>query len=67
MNAWLYEGAEPANTPLEGATFVDHNRPPFVEVALHYAPERDVAGPQESVAFEQAVREIQRRQLPSDL
>jgi uncharacterized protein (DUF362 family) len=33
----------------EGAEFHDHNRPPFVEVPLEYAPERDVAGPQRSV------------------
>lgn len=33
----------------EGATFVDHNRPPFTEVMLAYAPERDVSGPQRSV------------------
>src|SRR5918994_1699721 len=30
----------------EGATFADHNRPPFAEVALDYAPEHDVAGRQ---------------------
>jgi hypothetical protein len=30
----------------EGATFFDHNRPPFVSVELPYAPERDVRGPQ---------------------
>ena len=33
----------------ERATFFDHNRPPFQEVALAYAPGRDVAGPQRSV------------------
>jgi uncharacterized protein (DUF362 family) len=33
----------------EGATFVDHNRPPFVSVDLEYAPERDVKGPQRAV------------------
>jgi len=33
----------------EDATFVDHNRPPFTEVKLEYAPERDVSGPQRSV------------------
>jgi uncharacterized protein (DUF362 family) len=32
-----------------GATFVDHNRAPFVEVALRYEPGRDVAGPQRSI------------------
>ena len=33
----------------ENAEFVDHNRAPFVEVPLEYAPERDVQGPQRSV------------------
>jgi uncharacterized protein (DUF362 family) len=33
----------------EAAEFFDHNRPPFTEVELHYAPERDVDGPQKSV------------------
>jgi uncharacterized protein (DUF362 family) len=33
----------------EGAEFFDHNRPPFTEVELEYAPGRDVAGPQKSV------------------
>lgn len=33
----------------DGATFVDHNRPPFVSVDLAYAPELDVAGPQTTV------------------
>src|SRR5919202_1569344 len=33
----------------EGATFFDHNRPPFTAVDLTYAPERDVSGPQEAV------------------
>src|SRR5919197_965101 len=33
----------------EGATFFDHNRPPFVEVPLDYAPDRDVAGPQTAI------------------
>lgn len=33
----------------EGATFVDRNRPPFTEVTLEYAPDRDVSGPQRSV------------------
>jgi uncharacterized protein (DUF362 family) len=33
----------------EGATFFDHNRPPFQEVALEYRPEADVQGPQQSV------------------
>ena len=33
----------------EGATFFDHNRGPFQEVQLTYAPDKDVAGPQKSV------------------
>jgi uncharacterized protein (DUF362 family) len=33
----------------EGATFIDHNRPPFVSVNIEYAPDRDVSGPQQSV------------------
>jgi uncharacterized protein (DUF362 family) len=33
----------------EQATFFDHNRPPFQEVKLEYAPGKDVAGPQQFV------------------
>jgi uncharacterized protein (DUF362 family) len=33
----------------EGASFFDHNRPPFTAVDLTYAPETDVQGPQRSV------------------
>lgn len=33
----------------EGATFFDHNRPPFIEVALDYVPDRDVVGPQQAI------------------
>jgi uncharacterized protein (DUF362 family) len=33
----------------EGVMFVDHNRPPFVEVILDYAPDLDVSGPQRAV------------------
>ena len=33
----------------EGAAYFDHNRPPFQEVPLAYAPDRDVAGPQRSI------------------
>jgi uncharacterized protein (DUF362 family) len=39
----------------EGATFVDHNRPPFVDLA--YAPACDVRGPQESVMVNERVLE----------
>ncbi len=43
----------------EGATFFDHNRPPFVEVPLEYAPDRDVQGPQKSVMVNPRVREYE--------
>ncbi|MDQ3997716.1 MAG: DUF362 domain-containing protein [Gemmatimonadota bacterium] len=43
----------------EGAEFFDHNRPPFTEVALEYAPERDVKGPQRSVMVNQRVLEYE--------
>lgn len=43
----------------EGATFVDHNRPPFAEVALDYAPEYDVAGPQLAVMVNPRVLEYE--------
>src|SRR5438067_611791 len=33
----------------EGAEFFDHNRAPFKEVALEYAPDKDVDGPQKSI------------------
>jgi uncharacterized protein (DUF362 family) len=40
----------------EMATFFDHNKGPFEEVALTYAPEAEVAGPQkgERLTFEHA-------------
>jgi len=43
----------------EGAEFFDHNRPPFKEVALEYAPDRDVAGPQKSVMVNPRVLEYE--------
>jgi uncharacterized protein (DUF362 family) len=43
----------------QGAEFFDHNRPPFLEVPLDYAPERDVAGPQRSVMVNPRVLEYQ--------
>ena len=43
----------------EGATFVDHNRPPFVSVDLHYAPSKDVRGPQRSVMVNKRVLEYE--------
>jgi uncharacterized protein (DUF362 family) len=33
----------------EEAEFFDHNRPPFKEVPLEYAPDKDVAGPQKII------------------
>jgi uncharacterized protein (DUF362 family) len=43
----------------EGATFFDHNRPPFVSVDLHYAPDAEVAGPQRSVMVNRRVLEYE--------
>lgn len=43
----------------EGATFFDHNRPPFVSVDLPYAPEQDVRGPQRSVMVNPRVLEYE--------
>jgi uncharacterized protein (DUF362 family) len=39
----------------EGATFFDHNRPPFTAVPLQYKPEADVGGPQASVLVNPSV------------
>ena len=43
----------------EGAEFFDHNRPPFQEVALPYAPEKQVAGPQKAVMVNPRVLEYE--------
>src|SRR5918912_4328565 len=43
----------------EGATFFDHNRPPFTSVDLSYAPEADVAGPQQAVMVNPRVLEYE--------
>ena len=43
----------------EGAEFFDHNRPPFEEVALEYAPDQDVQGPQKSVMVNPRVLEYE--------
>ena len=43
----------------EGARFFDHNRPPFKEVELTYAPDKDVAGPQKSVMVNPRVLEYE--------
>jgi uncharacterized protein (DUF362 family) len=41
----------------EGATFFDHNRPPFTAVPLEYKPEADVQGPQAAVMVNPRVLE----------
>jgi uncharacterized protein (DUF362 family) len=43
----------------EGAEFFDHNRPPFTEVPLEYAPGADVEGPQKSVMVNPRVLEYE--------
>ncbi len=43
----------------EGAVFFDHNRPPFTEVPLEYAPGADVDGPQKSVMVNPRVLEYE--------
>ena len=43
----------------QGATFFDHNRPPFVEVGLDYAPQKDVQGPQKKIMVNPRVLEYQ--------
>jgi uncharacterized protein (DUF362 family) len=43
----------------EGAIFFDHNRPPFTQVELAYAPAADVAGPQKSVMVNPRVLEYE--------
>jgi len=43
----------------EGAEFVDHNRPPFVSVALEYRPSAEVEGPQSSVMVNRRVLEYE--------
>ncbi|HWS88120.1 MAG TPA: DUF362 domain-containing protein [Pyrinomonadaceae bacterium] len=43
----------------EGATYFDHNRPPFREVTLEYEPGADVRGPQASVMVNPRVLEYE--------
>jgi len=43
----------------EGAVFFDHNLPPFTEVALEYAPQADVDGPQQAVMVNPRVLEYE--------
>jgi uncharacterized protein (DUF362 family) len=43
----------------EGATFFDHNRPPFTSVELEYEPGADVKGPQKSVMVNPRVLEYE--------
>jgi uncharacterized protein (DUF362 family) len=41
----------------EQVDFFDHNRPPFREVSLEYAPDKDVDGPQKSIMVNPRVLE----------
>jgi uncharacterized protein (DUF362 family) len=43
----------------QGATFFDHNRPPFTSVDLTYAPEHDVSGPQQAIMVNPRVLEYE--------
>lgn len=43
----------------EDVEFFDHNRPPFQEIILEYAPDMDVDGPQKSVMVNPRVLEYQ--------
>jgi uncharacterized protein (DUF362 family) len=43
----------------EGATFFDHNRPPFQEVELEYPEDHEVSGPQKSVMVNPRVLEYE--------
>jgi uncharacterized protein (DUF362 family) len=43
----------------EGVEFFDHNRPPFEEIELEYAPGKDVKGPQRSVVVNPRVLEYE--------
>lgn len=43
----------------EEVEFFDHNRPPFVEIALEYMPEANVIGPQRSVMVNRRVLEYE--------
>ncbi len=43
----------------EGAAFFDHNRPPFIEIALEYTPEAEVSGPQRTVMVNPRILEYQ--------
>jgi uncharacterized protein (DUF362 family) len=43
----------------EGVELFDHNRPPFTQVELEYAPDRDVKGPQRSVMVNPRVMEYE--------
>lgn len=43
----------------EGATFFDHNRPPFTQVKLEYPPDREVSGPQQTVMVNPRVLEYE--------
>ncbi|MGQ0563410.1 MAG: DUF362 domain-containing protein [Gemmatimonadota bacterium] len=43
----------------EGASFFDHNREPFTDVELTYAPDKEVAGPQKLVKVNPRVLEYE--------
>ena len=43
----------------EGATFFDHNLPPYTSVELTYAPDKDVHGPQQSVIVNPRILEYE--------
>lgn len=43
----------------ENVIFFDHNRPPFKEITLRYAPDKDVEGPQKSVMVNPRVLEYE--------
>ena len=51
----------------EGVEFFDHNQPLFKEVQLEYAPELDVAGPQQSVMVNPRVLEYETLVVVSQL
>jgi uncharacterized protein (DUF362 family) len=51
----------------EGATFFDHNRPPFESIDLRYRPDLDVRGPQRSVMVNPRVLEYDSLVLVSQL
>lgn len=51
----------------ENAVFFDHNRGPFTEVKLDYAPEKDVDGPQRSIMVNPRILDYQTLVVVSQL